>query len=70
MSYTLWCFVIPFLKPWGALLSHFLNLVPTGLPNIFGAKGAGNFCLHNKNPWLVDPPPCRQRSQCKVNPKQ
>ena len=37
---------------------------------MFGAKGAGKFFLHHKSPYLVDPPPHQQRSQCKVNRKQ
>ena len=39
----------------------------TGLPNIFGAKGAGKIFLHKKSPYLSDPPPCQQMSQCKGN---
>ena len=35
--------------------------LPTGLLNIFRAEN----CLHNKSPYLVDPPPCQQRPQCK-----
>ena len=31
--------------------------LPTGLPNMFRAKGAGKFFLHTKSPYLVDPPP-------------
>ena len=44
--------------------------LPTWLSNIFGAEGAGNCFLHNKSLHSVDPPPCQQRSQCKVNLKQ
>ena len=42
------------------------SFVPTGLPNIFSAEGAGNFFSHNNSPHSVDPPPpCEQGSQCK-----
>ena len=46
-----------------------LTLLPANRTQHIWPQRRRKFFLHNKSPYLIDPPPCQQKSQCKGKPK-